>query len=168
MTSAETVVRMGERAASADAQSVLLTIGLGSCIGLALIDRARGVAGLAHIMLPEVPATGATKLGKFADTAVPALLDDLVALGARRIRLEAALVGGAQMFSFGGGALDIGARNDAATRTALAAARVPVSAAATGGSTGRTVRLHVGTGTVTVKEAGGAEVELLSSAPGRR
>jgi chemotaxis protein CheD len=168
VTLTETVVRMGERAVSASAGDVLVSIGLGSCIGLALIDRARGIAGLAHVMLPAAPADGHEKLGKFADTAVPALVGELVELGARRIRLEAALVGGAQMFSFEGGAMDIGARNDAATRAALAAVRVPLAAAATGGAKGRTVRLHVGTGAVTVKEAGGVEVELLSSAPGRR
>lgn len=168
MTAAETVVRMGERAVSASADDVLVSVGLGSCIGLVLVDRARGIAGLAHVMLPVAPAGEHDKPGKFADTAVPALIGELVELGARRVRLEATLVGGAQMFSFGGGSMDIGARNDAATRAGLAAVRVPLVAAATGGVKGRTVRLRVGTGAVTVKEAGAAEIELLSSAPGRR
>jgi chemotaxis protein CheD len=168
VTPTDTVVRMGEHAVSADPAGVLVSIGLGSCIGLALIDRPRQIAGLAHVMLPEAPASGADQLGKFADTAVPALVAELEALGARRVRLEAALVGGAQMFSFGGGSLDIGARNNAATRAGLAALRLPLAAAATGGSKGRTVRLHVGTGVVTVKAAGGPEREILSSSPGRR
>ena len=49
----ETVVRMGEAAASKAPGDVLACIGLGSCIGLALVDRAAGVAALAHVMLPE-------------------------------------------------------------------------------------------------------------------
>jgi chemotaxis protein CheD len=54
----------------------------------------------------------------------------------------------------------IGARNEAAVRAALDRARVPVVAAATGGATGRTIRVHVATGTVTVREAGAQEVTL--------
>ena len=63
------------------------------------------------------------------------------------------------MFSFGGGPgrLDVGARNDEATRAALAAAQIPVVAAETGGGAGRTVRVIVDGAYVTVKEAGGSE-----------
>jgi chemotaxis receptor (MCP) glutamine deamidase CheD len=67
------------------------------------------------------------------------------------------------MFSFGGGGagkLDVGARNEAATREALAAARIPVAATATGGSTGRTVRVVADDPRVVVKEAGSGEREL--------
>lgn len=169
MPATQTMVRMGEQAASAAADDVLVTIGLGSCIGLALIDSARGLAGLAHVMLPESGSSPlADQLGRFADTAVPQLADRLVALGARRVRMEAALVGGAQMFSFGGGSLDIGARNDAGVRAALAALRIPIRASATGGTKGRTVRVHVGTGVVTTKVAGGTEAQLFSPGAGRR
>jgi chemotaxis protein CheD len=164
----ETVVRMGEQSVSAAADDVLVTIGLGSCIGLALLDANRGLAGLAHVMLPEAPQAGTAQTGKFADTAVPAIVASLLALGARRVRLEAVLVGGAQMFSFGGGALDVGARNEAAVLAALKAERIPVRAAATGGNKGRTVRVHVGTGAVSSKESGGSELELLSPRAGGR
>jgi chemotaxis protein CheD len=164
-----TIVRMGELAVSGDARDVLLTIGLGSCIGLVLLDRARGVAGLAHVVLPAAAGVR-DEPAKFADRAVPALLGELTALGAQRIRTEAVLVGGAQMFDFqaaGRAALEIGARNEAATRDALAAARIPVVAAATGGSRGRTVRVLLESMSVTVKEAGGREIALYEPA-GRR
>ena len=49
---AEISVRMGELAASRESGCVLVTIGLGSCIGLALVDTGAGIAGLADIMLP--------------------------------------------------------------------------------------------------------------------
>jgi chemotaxis protein CheD len=58
------------------------------------------------------------------------------------------------------GELDIGARNLAAVRAALASTRVPVRASATGGSRGRTVKVDVGSCTVTVKEAGGEVVTV--------
>lgn len=158
-------MRMGELATSADPGDVLVSIGLGSCIGLAMLDRKAAVAGLAHVVLPAAPSPDVATPGKFADLAVPALLEGVCALGAARHRIEAAIVGGAQMFSFGKGALDIGARNEAATRAALEAAGVRLRAAATGGGTGRTVRVHVGEGLVTVKEAGGRDEPLLGARP---
>jgi chemotaxis protein CheD len=161
---AEIAVRMGEIAVSSNPGEVLLSLGLGSCIGLALVDQRRGIAGLAHIMLPEAIAGGGP-VGKFADLAVPELVTRTVALGTSRPMLKAVLVGGAQMFALGGsGALDIGVRNQTAVREALADLRIPVVATAVGGSKGRTIRVVPG-GVVTSKEAGGSEVELL---PGGR
>jgi chemotaxis protein CheD len=105
-------------------------------------------------MLPAAPpdGPGATP-GKFGDHAVPALLDAMARKGSRRTGLEAVLVGGARMFSIGS-SMDIGARNEAAARAALDAARIPVRAAETSGSIGRTIRVHPLDGTVTVKAAG--------------
>jgi chemotaxis protein CheD len=160
---AETMVRMGEYAFSATAGDMLVSLGLGSCIGLALLDRRAAVAGLAHVVLPAAEGRDGSP-GKFADTAVPVLLDAVIALGARRMRLEAVLVGGASMFSFGGSGLEVGQRNDAAVREELAKLRIPVRAADTGGSKGRTVRVTVATGLVTAKAAGESEVELYPAA----
>ena len=158
------MVRMGELATAAKGGATLVSIGLGSCIGLALIDRLNGVAGLAHVMLPATPADGhGGTPGKFGDTAVPALLKALAPHGVRPGRLEAVLVGGARMFSIGS-SMDIGARNDDATRVALAAHRIPVRAADTRGSTGRTIRVDPATGIVTVKAAGGKPAQLYPSA----
>jgi chemotaxis protein CheD len=148
---------MGELSASRVPGHVLASIGLGSCIGLVLLDPDRPVAGLAHIMLPESNGDAGASAGKFADTAVPALLDELVKVGALRSRLRAVLVGGAHMFSFGSAGLDIGRRNEDATRTALGAFGIGVDAAATGGTKGRTVRVDVDTRVVTVKEPGAPE-----------
>jgi chemotaxis protein CheD len=157
---AEIAVRMGEIAASKTPGDVLVSLGLGSCIGLALVDQRRGIAGLAHIMLPEAIAGGGP-IGKFADLAVPELIAQVTALGTSKPMLKAVLVGGAQMFSLGGsGALDIGKRNDEAVRDLLRKERIPVVAAETGGANGRTIRVIPG-GAVLSKEAGGAEIVLM-------
>jgi chemotaxis protein CheD len=161
----ETVVRMGEASATNTPADVLACIGLGSCIGLALVDRQRGVAGLAHVMLPEAGRADPPQSYKFADLAVPALVDLVQAHGATRSRLEAALVGGAAMFQFGGSGQDIGARNEAAVRRQLDRAAVPVRAAETGGGRGRTIRVTLGAElTITFREAGGREATLLGTA----
>jgi chemotaxis protein CheD len=157
----EIAVRMGEIAVSSNPDDVLMSVGLGSCIGLALVDQRRGIAGLAHVMLPEALAGGGP-VGKFADLAVPELVRQTTALGTSKNMLKAILVGGAQMFALGSSAaMDIGVRNDAAVRAALAAERIPVLAAEVGGSKGRTIRVIPG-GAVLSKEAGGAEKELMN------
>jgi chemotaxis protein CheD len=155
----ETMVRMGELAISDTRGDVLVSLGLGSCIGLAVVDKRAGVAGLAHIVLPA--ATGAPKpgsLNKFADHAVPALVDGMVERGASRVFMQASLVGGASMFA--GAGLEVGARNADAVRDLVAGRRVPVVAEAVGGSKGRTVRVDVTSGAVSVREAGGTEEVL--------
>jgi chemotaxis protein CheD len=156
----EISVRMGELATSTEAETVLVSIGLGSCIGLALVDAGAGVAGLAHIMLPG-PGEGASRPpGTFADSGVAALLDAVLALGARRVRLTAVIVGGAQMFG-SAGKIQVGTRNEEAVRAALAGARLPVVAADTGGGSGRTIRVYLDETRVTARVAGGRENVLL-------
>ncbi|MEZ5120035.1 MAG: chemotaxis protein CheD [Solirubrobacterales bacterium] len=157
MGASELMVRMGELAVSATPGDVLVTIGLGSCIGVALLDARRPIVGLAHIMLPDGPSAGPE--AKFADPGVPLLANRVKALGAAR--LEAVIVGGAQMFSFSGeGGGNIGARNEAAVRDQLGRLSIPIRAASTGGNKGRTVRVHVDGVRVTVREVAAVEEEV--------
>lgn len=157
---AETMVRMGEFAVSAVAGADLVSLGLGSCIGLVLLDRRAAVAGLAHVVLPAAIGTDRSAPGKFADTAVDALVAAMEPLGARRTRLEAVIVGGASMFASASAGLEVGQRNDAAVREELAKQRIPIAAADTGGKRGRTVRVILAGGRVTSRAAGAAEEEL--------
>jgi chemotaxis protein CheD len=158
MVAVETMVRMGELAVSGEPGDVLVSLGLGSCIGLVLLDRRTRRAGLAHVVLPQSQAEAAENPMKFADRAVPELV---LRMGVRRSGLEAVLVGGASMFAVGAPSLEVGQRNAAAVRAQLDRLRIPVVAAATGGSRGRTVRVDVATGAITVREAGGETILLL-------
>jgi chemotaxis protein CheD len=166
VTSNETMVRMGELAASRDPGHVLVSLGLGSCVGLALVDSRSGVAGLAHVVLPDSGGRD-DKVGRFADRAVPELVKQVERLGAVRPRLKAVLVGGASMFAIGAGSLDVGPRNEAAVRDQLKALRIPIAATETGGSRGRTIRVTVDSGRVTSREAGSSEDELFAGIPAR-
>ena len=152
-------MRMGELAISDTPGDVLVSLGLGSCIGLALVDKRAGVAGLAHIVLPETSGNPKPEaMNKFADHAVPALVDGMVERGASRVFMQASLVGGASMFAAAG--LEVGQRNAIAVRELVAARRLNVVAEAVGGSRGRTVKVDVASGTVSVREAGGTEAVL--------
>src|SRR4051812_12691505 len=156
----DTMVRMGELAASKTAGDVLVTLGLGSCIGLVLMDRRMGVAGLAHVVLPDSGGHTEVNRFKFADHAVPELIQRVCALGARRSMLEAVMIGGASMFAAIGGSMEVGARNEAAVKAQLVTARIRVRASATGGQRGRSVHVDPKTGIVLVREAGGKDSQL--------
>jgi chemotaxis protein CheD len=156
----EISVRMGELAVSADPATVLVSIGLGSCIGLALLDDGAHVAGLAHIMLPGPGEAGGRPPATFADSAVPALIAAVKKLGARR--LSATIVGGAQMFGAAAASgMQVGPRNEQAVRAALKAANITVVAAQTGGDSGRTIRVYLPDMCVTARLAGGTETPLV-------
>ena len=157
---AELVVRMGEIAATQNAGDVLVGLGLGSCIGLVIVDDRGPVAAMAHVVLPESNGSGAAA-GKFADTAIPQLISELTSIGATRSCLSAVMVGGAQMFATAG-KLDVGNRNEQAVREGLRAHGIPVRAAATGGNSGRTMRVYLESCRVTCKQAGLEEVEIAS------
>jgi chemotaxis protein CheD len=155
-------VGIGQIVASADHGVVICALGLGSCIGLVLTDPQAGVAGMAHVMLPASLPGADGPPGKFADTAVPALIDQVTRLGALRVRLQAWMAGGAQMFGGDGGApmLNIGERNVRAVREALGAAGIRVRAADTGGVSGRSMHVAVARGAVTVRAVGGEPIGL--------
>jgi chemotaxis protein CheD len=139
---------------------------LGSCVGVVLYDRSVRLGGLAHIVLPS--ARGAIEHpGKYADTAIPALIADFNRRlgGKARARLIAKLVGGANMFQMGPGlqessGLNIGRRNQEAIEQILADLTIPVMARDLGGTTGRRLTLDTASGIVTIKVPGGADYEL--------
>ncbi|MCR2805035.1 chemotaxis protein CheD [Paenibacillus soyae] len=122
--------------------AVLKTTGLGSCVGLTLFDPKSKVAGMAHVMLPSssIARESQINVAKYADTAIPELLERMKAAGARVERMEAKMAGGAQMFALGGSdTLRIGPRNVESCTEMLSRYGIPIKAQDTGGSYGRTV-----------------------------
>jgi chemotaxis protein CheD len=140
---------MAEMDVVADGRS-LKTI-LGSCVGVIVRDPDRRVSGLAHIMLP-VRRRDDEATGKYADSAIPALLARLATSGGRMGSLQALLIGGAQMFPMGNSAIgSIGDLNVEAARKALQEKKIPIVFEDTGGKAGRTVTFDNVTGKVLVK-----------------
>jgi chemotaxis protein CheD len=130
-----------------------LTAVLGSCVGLTLHCPRLKLGAMAHIVLPKSHAERAAAAGKFADTAVPALLAMLEAEGALRREVTAKMFGGACMFG-GGGPLQIGDENVKATRAALDAAGLRPMAENLCGNAGRRISLDCNSGAVTVEMVG--------------
>lgn len=136
---------------------ILTTLGLGSCVGIALYDSFTRTIGLAHIMLPSsLQARNNSNEAKFADTAITKLVSDMVRVGARRSNLVAKLAGGAQMFSFNqtSDMMKIGFRNAISAREKLAELNIPVIAEDTGGNYGRTIELYSLDGKLVIKTIG--------------
>jgi chemotaxis protein CheD len=133
---------------------VLAVLGLGSCVALVLYDEQTRVGGMVHVMLPdETMARDRSRPGKFAGSAVVALLASMEALGASRARTRARLIGGASMFAslLKVSGMNIGQRNVEAIRDALENAGIPVDAEDVGSDYGRSVRFDVATGRVEVR-----------------
>ncbi|WP_062532610.1 chemotaxis protein CheD [Jeotgalibaca dankookensis] len=137
-------VGIGEYKSSRDPQS-LMTIALGSCVGIALYEPNTKVGGLSHIMLPDSTVFhGDKKIGKFADLAIPSLVTEMEALGAKG-PLTAKIAGGASMFK--GRKMEphmqIGQRNLEAVREILAAMNIPIVAEHTGDHIGRSMKFDL-------------------------
>ncbi len=160
---ASTVVGMAE-IEIIKGQGILSCLGLGSCIGLCALDAQAGVAGMAHIMLPEAFADKPVdRPGKFANTGVPALIQLLEEAGASKNRLVFAMAGGARVFKFSAGThsrMDIGARNNIAVLESLKKLNFRLRGTETGGNLGRTLTFNVETGLIRVRTISQAERDL--------
>lgn len=155
-------VGLGEARVSREPGEILVAYGLGSCLGICMVDPVARVSGLLHAVLPE-RSNGAEALSpKYVDSGMAGLLTRMAEAGAERKRLIVRMAGGASMLSAPGlkPLLNIGERNIIAARAAFAALNIKVAAEDVGGTTGRTVRLYVATGRVTVRKMGGQEREL--------
>ncbi|WP_426349110.1 chemotaxis protein CheD [Alloiococcus sp. CFN-8] len=135
----------------------LITIGLGSCIGVALYDKTTSIGGLSHIMLPlSYQFSNISNPYKFADLAIPILISKMVAVGSRKYNITAKLAGGASMFNFTDKSLnlDIGDRNIKAVIEVLEKENINITAMDVGGSKGRTMILDSFDGSVQIKTVG--------------
>jgi chemotaxis protein CheD len=141
----------------------LITVGLGSCVGIALYDKISGIGGLSHIMLPDSRQfSNVTNPYKFADLAVPILLEKMEKMGARRRSINAKIAGGASMFSFSDKSMimDIGTRNYSAVTAVLEKMSIPLVSSDVGGNKGRTMIFDTLSGVVQIKTVGVGIKEL--------
>ncbi|MEX2242610.1 MAG: chemotaxis protein CheD [Fimbriimonadaceae bacterium] len=139
--------------------------GLGSCVGVCVLDPEANVAGAVHIMLPKsLSGTASDMLGKFADTGIEELVRLMLAAGADVSRMQVAYAGGANVGDIGGrtSACDLGSRNLETITHVLADLRLPVKATDAGGTTGRTLRMSSQTGDVLVRTIRMGEAKLCS------
>lgn len=141
----------------AKSPDVLVTLGLGSCIGLVLYDPVTKIGGMVHYMLPDsTKLKNNTNIAKFGDTGTAELLRQMLAVGANRRRLVAKIAGGACMFEVSGTSAvgNVGARNIEQAKYLLKELQIPLIAEDTGLNYGRTVELNCENGDYTIKAVG--------------
>ena len=134
--------------------TVLRTI-LGSCVGICIYDRIKKIGGLAHVLLPTDTTSGRLP-EKYADTAIPLLVEMLLKEGAKKENLSAKIAGGASMFKFQSNNTlgQIGDRNVETTKEVLENLGIPVLEEDIMGNTGRVIDFYLEDGRLKVKAAG--------------
>ena len=149
MAGQEFRVKMAEFAISTS-PDVLITIGLGSCVGIAIYDPRKKIGGLVHIMLPENKK--GLKPAKYADTGIPHIIEKMEELGARKSRMIAKIAGGAQMFSMSGkdSGLKVGARNIKKVKEVLKEENIEIIGEDVGKNYGRTMKFYTEDGRVLI------------------
>ena len=138
----------------------ITTLGLGSCVGIAVRDPQTKIGGLAHIMLPDsTQIQNNSNIPKFADTGIADLIAKIVAAGASRTRLVAKIAGGAQMFAFNSNSAlgRVGDRNVEAVKKILGQMKIPILAEDTGKNFGRTVIFYPENGNFHIHAVGQPE-----------
>ena len=131
--------------------TILRTI-LGSCVGICIYDRTKKIGGLAHVLLPNDTTNGKTP-EKYADTAIPLLVDKLIKNGASKEYLSAKIAGGASMFKFKSDLPlgQIGDRNIETSKKVLQELGIKLMEEDTGGNSGRVIDFFLQDGHLKVK-----------------
>ncbi len=134
----------------------IVTLGLGSCVGVILYDKITKNGGMVHIMLPDsTQFNKSNNPAKFADQGITLLLEEVLKLGAKKNSITAKIAGGAQMFKgHTSSLLNIGERNVKKTKDILSSLNIPLLAEETGGHIGRTLIHQNDTGRTFVRSIG--------------
>lgn len=139
-------------------RALLEAMGLGSCIGLVLFDMSTGLSGIVHILLPGASQNGETK---YAETAIDALLEDMIKHGARKSKIIAKFAGGANVFKhINLDILKVGSRNAISVEETLNQKKIPILAKDVGGEVGRSVMFNPLDGSMIVKYTKGGVLWL--------
>ncbi|MGO8807313.1 MAG: chemotaxis protein CheD [Candidatus Bathyarchaeia archaeon] len=133
--------------------SVELLTSVGSCVAICVHDPLHKCGGLAHVMLPYSGDMANEPLpSKYADTAIPALVNGIRKKNEKESCLFAKIAGGANMFAnLNSEYLDIGGKNVRAVKTVLSKYNVRLRGEDVGGSHGRRISFDVRSGVVTIK-----------------
>lgn len=140
-----------------EAPGILTTLGLGSCVGIALYDHEKKIAGLTHAMLPfSNEVKNNENKAKFVDSGIKLLIEKMLEKGASKEHIVAKIVGGSQMFSYNMelSILKIGERNILATKKVLKDEGIRIISEDIGGNYGRTIQFNSQDGSVLVKTIG--------------
>jgi len=147
-------IKMSEIVVSRNGDSYRTIVG--SCIALCLWDKKKQLGGMAHIMLPRRNGDKKAGPGKYADTAVQALLNKMIHRGCKPANLTASVFGGASLFKHvePGSYHPIGRLNYQVIREQLDHFGIQISKEEIGGSRGKRIVFDCASGNVDSFELG--------------
>lgn len=150
----------GEHYVTAKADEMLVTI-LGSCVTACIRDPLAAVGGMNHFMLPESGGAGwdtASASMRYGNVAMERLINDILARGGSRQRLEIKVFGGGNVMK---GTTNIGHRNAEFVEQYLAAENLRIAARHLRGNLPRRVHYFPLTGRVMLLELQRTEQEAV-------
>jgi chemotaxis protein CheD len=150
------IIGIGEYTVSNN-DDLIVTLGLGSCVGVCLIDKRKKIGAMIHVMLPDSGGKDTPKPGKYADSGIKIVLDEMKNIGANISSLEAKIAGGAAMFGNSSKTMDIGKRNVEAIKSILKKENIKIIAEDTGGNRARSIEFNIDNSELMVKKVGGGE-----------
>lgn len=155
-------VGLGELVISQNPDDVLVAYGLGSCVGIGIFNPVTQTGGLLHAVLPERFNGNSDTATKFVNTGIPIMLEKMNLNGTDHSKLLIYMAGGANMLinSQIGTTFDIGTRNVSTAIQTLEKMKLRLKNSEVGGNNGRTVRLYISSGRMTVRVIGGTERDL--------
>lgn len=142
------IIGIGEWAVEKN-PAILVTLGLGSCVGVCIRDPIARIGGMVHVMLPDSGGKATNTPGKFADSGIDLIIEELLKMGGQRNRLEAKIAGGASMFQ---SAMDIGSRNIDAVMKSLERNSVKLLAKDVGGNKARSIEYDIESGKLMIRK----------------
>ncbi|SDE27750.1 chemotaxis protein CheD [Desulfuromonas thiophila] len=152
------ILGVGEFGASNNPADVVKTFALGSCVAVILMCPKTRTVGMVHVALPEAkinPEKARTRPGYFADTGIPALLEQMGRMGCdpRGRGFIVKLAGGARIMD-PNNTFNIGKRNALAVKKVLWKYALGAVAEDLGETYSRTVAVVVSSGEVILSSPG--------------
>jgi len=155
-------ISLGEVAIYKDPNDVLVAYGLGSCLGIAMVDPVKHISGMLPAVLPQRLNGTEPVCPRYVDCGIEGLLEAMIDAGADKRRLIIRMAGGSNMLISSGlsATFDVGNRNISSAHATFQRLNLPLHKEDVGGHTGRTVSLYVADNRMTVRMVGGKEQEL--------
>lgn len=150
------MVGIAEMVISSNPDEVLIAANLGSCLGIAIVDKRTGLSGLIHCLLPlskSDPEKAANNPCMYVDTGVVHILNAMIGRGCKKENLEIMVAGGANI-NDASNVFEIGKKNFTIFRKIMWKNELLIAAQDVGENCSRTVSVFVGNGSVTVKKNG--------------
>jgi len=153
-----TNISTGEMAVGNDS-SIIKTVGIGSCIVVALYDKENRIGAMSHSLLPfrreQTKINSAPiklkKTAKYVDESINWMIEEIEKLGGKKENLTAKLIGGSRMFKIlSGDKYGIGYQNIQAANQKLGQLGIPIESEATGGTVGRMAEMNLANGIVDI------------------